>query len=692
MMGDDDDSESESEDEEPRKARTNSAAPAAPGVDPEGFGASGFGASGFGATGGFDDDSGDEIEMGPGASLSLKRRAKTSSKPKKGDNKLAELMGESAQSTGGQPEDDDFFGLSKLRTTQKKQSYQLPTGPAFGDEKEFTKELKDSEIQKDLAYSAKASAAEDDEFDMEPRAEADATKVVEEWKKKKRAEMLRIKLGMKDAEQKPVVFSPEARDGAGKEENAEEGKVLQSVMEQAKQAASEMHSIYSSGMGDYEAASGLSQEELKRQKSAPVEKVDIKAPLMTFAEGSEEEDSEEEDSEDDEPPTVEEVAKTSLLGARGGGAAGGADVEAEVETAAPIEQTAAEDAWAAVEELRRNEARGGDGPNPLGLTRGRLKASGAHATVRYPAALDHFRSADYCRAHVEGTFDVKFDSRPGITPGVMRSNIDGEGQELEEGMQLRARPTADAPFEGASIHRMRQIVVTSGEPKGFLCFGGAKGGKLTFRGGTADRDLVFCMAKCCFDDGREIHARMLQAVNKKLLGISNDVPRYGNHWQDIGFQGSDPTTDLRDAGMLVIMQMLAFVSDHHPIAIKVQQLSENGNRFPVMALSTNWTAVCLSMLRDGKLSSMINKEKDVLEVVNTLFFAQWWDFYSRMLNEPTRIFAEHIAESKKATLKSPSKAVTTFVKAMAKQAAISAEPADFTDMEGAGAAGGGAGF
>merc|ERR1712216_9169 len=233
-----------------------------------------------------------------------------------------------------------------------------------------------------------------------------------------------------------------------------------------------------------------------------------------------------------------------------------------------------------------------------------------------------------------GTFDLKFDSSQSITHGVMRSDIEGAGA-------------------------------------------------------VRDRDLVFCMPKCCFDDARPIHPRMLQAVNRKLLGISSDVPRYGNHWQDIGFPGSDPTTDLRDVGMLVLVQMLAFADEHQSVAVRVQRLSENGDKFPVMALATNWSAICLQLLRDGKLHSMMNRDKDVLAVVHALFAAQWWDFYSRMRAEPTRIFAEHIAESKKATLKAPTKVRAAFLKAMELEAAREEElTVDFTDMGKSGGDGG----
>lgn len=38
-------------------------------------------------------------------------------------------------------------------------------------------------------------------------------------------------------------------------------------------------------------------------------------------------------------------------------------------------------------------------------------------------------------------------------------------------------------------------------------------------------------------------------------GSSAMQPRYGPHWTALGFQGDDPATDLRGAGMLGLLQL-----------------------------------------------------------------------------------------------------------------------------------------
>ena len=53
-----------------------------------------------------------------------------------------------------------------------------------------------------------------------------------------------------------------------------------------------------------------------------------------------------------------------------------------------------------------------------------------------------------------------------------------------------------------------------------------------------DRNLIFAMALCMFDNDVDMHGFVLQTIYKKLTGTKLDCPRYGNHWELIGFQGN----------------------------------------------------------------------------------------------------------------------------------------------------------
>ena len=40
-----------------------------------------------------------------------------------------------------------------------------------------------------------------------------------------------------------------------------------------------------------------------------------------------------------------------------------------------------------------------------------------------------------------------------------------------------------------------------------------------------------------FDNTDSVHIRVLQTIYRQLTGARLDCPRYGDHWQLIGFQG-----------------------------------------------------------------------------------------------------------------------------------------------------------
>lgn len=42
------------------------------------------------------------------------------------------------------------------------------------------------------------------------------------------------------------------------------------------------------------------------------------------------------------------------------------------------------------------------------------------------------------------------------------------------------------------------------------------------------------------DNNQTVHMRVLQTIYKRLIGSRLDCPRYGAHWENIGFQGRTP--------------------------------------------------------------------------------------------------------------------------------------------------------
>eukprot|EP00241_Pyramimonas_parkeae_P003356 CAMPEP_0114244054 /NCGR_PEP_ID=MMETSP0058-20121206/11127_1 /TAXON_ID=36894 /ORGANISM="Pyramimonas parkeae, CCMP726" /LENGTH=712 /DNA_ID=CAMNT_0001356953 /DNA_START=355 /DNA_END=2493 /DNA_ORIENTATION=- len=144
----------------------------------------------------------------------------------------------------------------------------------------------------------------------------------------------------------------------------------------------------------------------------------------------------------------------------------------------------------------------------------------------------------------------------------------------------------------------------------------------------AQRERVFGLAKIQFDDDEPMHFRVLQSIFKKFTGAQGQIPRYGAHWEDVGFQGSDPATDLRSCGMLGLMQLLYLHHHHKKNAEHIYMLSRDAvQEFPMAPLSINITRITLQALRRGLLSTEIKKRKDVSSVVSEYYVGGFYQFY-----------------------------------------------------------------
>ncbi|XP_038045366.1 ELMO domain-containing protein 3-like [Patiria miniata] len=145
-----------------------------------------------------------------------------------------------------------------------------------------------------------------------------------------------------------------------------------------------------------------------------------------------------------------------------------------------------------------------------------------------------------------------------------------------------------------------------------------------------ERNLVFAIAQCPFEDKEEVHKRVLQTIYKQLTGSTLDCPRYGGHWEQIGFQGADPATDLRACGFLGLMTLLHFVMDpvRQQLAKDIYRLSlHETQNFPFSVMSINMTRIALQSLREGTLSRECNRRKQVFGVFNDFYAGIFLQLY-----------------------------------------------------------------
>ena len=142
--------------------------------------------------------------------------------------------------------------------------------------------------------------------------------------------------------------------------------------------------------------------------------------------------------------------------------------------------------------------------------------------------------------------------------------------------------------------------------------------------------LVISLSQIQLSEQDSIHLVALQTLYQKLMGNSLRCLRYGPHWQDIGFQGVDPAEDIKEVGVLGIMQLIYFLdsSRNNPLIKEIFSYSREGTyQFPFMVLSINMTQVALSCLREGHLTKFCNKQDQVFITLNEFYIALFYRFF-----------------------------------------------------------------
>ncbi|XP_020825182.1 ELMO domain-containing protein 3 isoform X3 [Phascolarctos cinereus] len=139
-----------------------------------------------------------------------------------------------------------------------------------------------------------------------------------------------------------------------------------------------------------------------------------------------------------------------------------------------------------------------------------------------------------------------------------------------------------------------------------------------------ERDLILAIAQCSLDHEDPVHSRVLQTIYKKLTGSRFDCALYGAHWEELGFQGSNPATDLRGAGFLALLHLLYLVMDSKTLLLahEIFRLSQHHTQhFPFCVMSVNITRIVIQALREECLSRECNRQHTVIPVVNNLYAA-----------------------------------------------------------------------
>ena len=96
---------------------------------------------------------------------------------------------------------------------------------------------------------------------------------------------------------------------------------------------------------------------------------------------------------------------------------------------------------------------------------------------------------------------------------------------------------------------------------------------------------IFIASHTPFDDKNELHLELLHSLYFSITK-SNEIPeRTGSHWEVIGFQGSDPASDLRGTGILGLYLPFQMFAEHQKIAKAILNAAHTpGREFPMMLI------------------------------------------------------------------------------------------------------------
>ncbi|CAE7512709.1 unnamed protein product [Symbiodinium microadriaticum] len=147
-------------------------------------------------------------------------------------------------------------------------------------------------------------------------------------------------------------------------------------------------------------------------------------------------------------------------------------------------------------------------------------------------------------------------------------------------------------------------------------------------------EFVLRLKTMPFDFNDILHYRLLHTMYSKLARCKV-CPRIGSHWEVLGFQGTDPHTDLnRSGGLLNVLHMFFCFSHFFEIFKAAYLLSQDDQQhFPLAAVCINITKMVTDELAAGSFSNILDEiGKEAIPIAETtclIFSGGLHHFYSR---------------------------------------------------------------
>ncbi|ETO33526.1 hypothetical protein RFI_03575 [Reticulomyxa filosa] len=146
-----------------------------------------------------------------------------------------------------------------------------------------------------------------------------------------------------------------------------------------------------------------------------------------------------------------------------------------------------------------------------------------------------------------------------------------------------------------------------------------------------EREQIFKMAKLGLNQENKLHSRIMQKIWSQLIkshGLEVAYVKIGSQWEKIGFQGTDPATDVRGYGMLGVLQLLWLIeylqasSTNELMSLNdiVAVCNDPQYSFPFAITAFEITGLLInSLLRTTHIYDVSIQAKSIMSVLNRLF-------------------------------------------------------------------------
>ncbi|NWT54401.1 ELMD3 protein, partial [Erythrocercus mccallii] len=143
-----------------------------------------------------------------------------------------------------------------------------------------------------------------------------------------------------------------------------------------------------------------------------------------------------------------------------------------------------------------------------------------------------------------------------------------------------------------------------------------------------EQELALAMAQCALDDSEGVHMRILQTIYQQLTCSRLGCPRYGAHWEELGFQGRRGSNPLPGeiprpipkiySNLPWSNSILSQLPEPFPLLQRILVVFQN---FPFCIMSVNITRIVIQALQEERLSRECNRRQQVIGVLNDLYAA-----------------------------------------------------------------------